>query len=133
MTIVLRTFICLLLMVTICDTIEASINNFGIASWYDSESACAFNPNPKCPTASGRSLYELERNGERFAAMWGVPFGTNLRVTNLANGKSTRVTVQDRGPARRLNRTIDLSKKAFSDIAEIDQGLIPVSVEALRD
>ncbi len=102
----------------------------GTASWYSTE-ACQFNPNPKCPTASGGSLYELERNGERFAAMWGVPFGTNLRVTNLANGKSTRVTVQDRGPNRRLNRTIDLSKKAFSDIAEIDQGLIPVSVEVL--
>src|SRR5262245_45921374 len=35
------------------------------------------------------------------AAHPSYPFGTLVRVTNLANGRSVRVRVQDRGPARR--------------------------------
>jgi rare lipoprotein A len=109
---------------------NSSYVKLGEASWYSSES-CKFNPSPNCPTASGESLYELERKGERFAAMWDVPFGRKYRVTNLANGKSTVVTVCDRGPNRRLNREIDLSKNAFSEIANINQGIIKVSLEVL--
>lgn len=100
----------------------------GLASWYSTE-ACQFNRDPKCPTASGRSLYELEEEGVRFAAMWGPGFGTKFRVVNVANGKSTTVVIYDRGPHRRLNRAIDLSKKAFQDIAGPNQGIIKVRIE----
>ena len=56
-------------------------------------------------------------NGERFnmnaltCAHKSLPFNTILKVTNLANGKSCEVRVNDRGPFV-LNREIDLSKSA---------------------
>ena len=63
--------------------------------------------------------------------MWGKPFGTKLRVTNLANGKSTIVIVKDRGPHKRLKRAIDLSRKAFLEIASAREGLIKVKIETV--
>lgn len=102
----------------------------GQASWYSQE-ACRYNPDPKCPTASGRSLYELEGENTAFSAMWDIPFGTRVRVTNLANGKSVVTTVLDRGPAKRLKRLIDLSKGSFEKIADTKQGIIDVKIEVL--
>lgn len=103
----------------------------GQASWYSVE-ACQFNPHEGCPTASGRSLYALEKEGVNYAAMWSLPFGTRLRVTNLHNGKHTEVVVLDRGPNKRFKeRVIDLSKKAFAEIASTRQGLVNVKVEVL--
>jgi rare lipoprotein A len=49
-------------------------------------------------------------------------------VTNLSNGESVSVRVNDRGPARRLHRVVDLSRQAFSQIAELNEGLIPVEI-----
>jgi rare lipoprotein A len=61
-------------------------------------------------------------NGERFdmndptvVAHRDLPFGTELRVTNLDNGLVTVVTVQDRGPFVK-NRCIDLSRAAAENI-----------------
>ena len=105
----------------------------GTASWYSTE-CCKYNPHNGCPTASGRSLNELVKNDVRYAADWVHPFGTRLRVTNLSNGKSTVVVVLDRGPAKRLvkaGRIIDLSKNAFSELANPSFGLIKVKVEVL--
>jgi rare lipoprotein A len=64
----------------------------------------------------------LMANGERFdmndptvAAHRDLPFGTELRVTNLDNGLETVVTVQDRGPFV-PHRCIDLSRAAAQNI-----------------
>lgn len=102
----------------------------GTASWYSSE-CCKYNPDPKCPTASGESLYALEEKKEKFAAMWKVPFGSSVRVCNQRNGKCTYAVINDRGPNKRLGRVIDLSKKAFEEIANLKEGLINVTVEVL--
>ena len=54
-----------------------------------------------------------------YAAMWGVPIGTRVRVTDLDNGKSIIVTINDRGPNKRLvakGRIIDLAAKAFYEL-----------------
>lgn len=54
-----------------------------------------------------------------YAAMWGVPLGTKVRVTNRRNGRSIIVTINDHGPNKRLvarGRIIDLTKKAFYDL-----------------
>ena len=53
-----------------------------------------------------------------------------VRVTNLANGKSVVVKVNDRG-AFKSGRIIDLSKFAFGSIANIREGVIKVKVEVL--
>lgn len=108
---------------------HADTTKEGFASWYSSE-ACK---NPKCQTASGRSLYELEEKGVKFAASWNYSLGTRVRVINLETGSSVEVLVLDRGPNKRFeNRVIDLSKNAFEKIGESDRGLIPVRVETIK-
>ena len=102
----------------------------GVASFYGLE-CCKYNKDPKCPMANGESLYEAIHQKKRYAAMWGIPFGTRVRVTNLDTGLSTVAEITDRGPNRRLGRIIDLGKLSFSEIAETNQGIINVSVEVL--
>ena len=68
------------------------------------------------------------------AAMWNVPFNQRIRVTNLDNGRSVVVRINDRGPHKRLvkeGRIIDLRKQAFSSIASLDKGLIRIKLELL--
>jgi rare lipoprotein A len=60
-----------------------------------------------------------------------LPCGTKLRVTNLRNGKSVRVTVNDHGP-KSPNRIIDLSYAAAHSLNFIKQGTTLVKVEVLR-
>ena len=50
-----------------------------------------------------------------------LPFGTRLRVTNPANGKSVVVRINDRGPFAR-GRVIDLSKAAAAEIGLVQRG-----------
>lgn len=57
-----------------------------------------------------------------------IVFGTVVRVTNLANGKRTTCTVNDRGPYID-GRVIDLSPQSFASIAAIEDGVIQVAVE----
>ena len=56
------------------------------------------------------------------------PFGTQLKVTNPANGQSVIVRVTDRGPYVK-GRIIDLSARAAREIGIIAQGIAPVIVE----
>jgi rare lipoprotein A len=61
------------------------------------------------------------------AASWNHDFGTRLAVTHGTH--TVVVTVNDRGPARALNRCVDLSAAAFARLADLDAGLIDVTVE----
>ena len=95
----------------------------GITSWY---------------SESDRFIKRYTANGEVFdegaltCAIWHLPLGTRLRVTNMENGRSVIVRVNDRGPAKRLGRLIDLSKAAFQEIASLDVGLVTVSIEVIE-
>lgn len=60
-----------------------------------------------------------------------LPFGTMLKVTNLSNGKSTRVKVTDRGPFGRKRLIIDLSNSAAEEIDMLRAGVVEVEVEIL--
>lgn len=61
------------------------------------------------------------------------PFGTKLRITNQANGESVIVEVNDRGPFVRA-REIDLSKKAFMEIAKNKgAGVMMVTIEVFKN
>jgi rare lipoprotein A len=55
--------------------------------------------------------------------------GTKLKVTNLENGKSVIVKVTDTGSFRKV--TLDLSKKAFERIAELEKGIINVKIKKI--
>lgn len=57
-------------------------------------------------------------------------FGTKVRVTNLANGKSVVVRVNDRGPYV-SGRCIDLARGAFVAVASISAGVINAKYEVL--
>ena len=77
-------------------------------------------------------------NGEKFsnskltAAHRTLDFGTEVRVTNLKNGKSVVVRINNRGPFKK-SREIDISKKAFLEIThDKNAGLLDVSVEVLN-
>ena len=94
----------------------------GKASWYSQNDAGILLTTANMETFDDSKLT---------CAIWDLPFNTILKVTNLENGKSVLVRVNDRGPARRLNRTIDLTKAAFSRIADLDKGLADVSVEII--
>ena len=53
-----------------------------------------------------------------------LPFGTVVTVTNIANGESVQVVINDRGPFG--GRIIDLSDEAFARIAPLSQGVCRV-------
>ncbi len=80
-------------------------------------------------------------NGEIFsndlltAAHKTLAFGTRLKVTNLASGKSVIVTINDRGPYIK-GRHIDLSKAAFKEITANNttrKGVLKVKIEKLPE
>ncbi len=72
-------------------------------------------------------------NGERFkqnkltAAHKTLPFGTKVKVTNLSNGQSVKVRINDRGPFIQ-GRIIDLSKKAAKKIDMVNTGVTKVTI-----
>ncbi len=76
-------------------------------------------------------------NGERFnmndytCAHKSLPFNTILKVTNLANGKSCEVRVNDRGPFV-ATREIDLSKAAAVKLGMIGSGTTKVKLEIVK-
>jgi rare lipoprotein A len=78
-------------------------------------------------TASG-SRYDMNA---LTCAHRSAPFGTRLRVTELASGRSVVVTVTDRGPFKR-GRIVDLSVAAARALGIISRGLARVRVERVE-
>ena len=60
-----------------------------------------------------------------------LPFGTRVRVTNTANGRSVVVKIADRGPFIR-GRSIDLSHSAAQAVGMTETGLAKVRMEVLQ-
>ncbi|HET8828031.1 MAG TPA: septal ring lytic transglycosylase RlpA family protein [Pelobium sp.] len=92
------------------------ITQTGKASYY----ANKFNGRK---TASG----EIFRNSKLTAAHKTLPFGTKVKVTNLRNGKSVKVRINDRGPFV-AGRIIDLSRKAANRIDMKNEGVGNVKI-----
>ncbi|NJO35682.1 MAG: septal ring lytic transglycosylase RlpA family protein [Rhodospirillales bacterium] len=88
----------------------------GVASYYWQPQRVASGGwfNPSAMTAAHKTL----------------PFGTKVRVTNVRNGRSAVVTINDRGPFVR-GRVIDLSRAAASSVGMIGSGLARVTLEVL--
>jgi rare lipoprotein A len=93
----------------------------GIASWYGP----GFHGNY---TASGERFDKYDMT----AAHTTLPMPSIVRVTNLDNGKSAIVRVNDRGPFKE-NRIIDLSKKAAEALDMTKTGTARVRVQYLHD
>jgi len=99
---------------------------------------------PGQPVAGGEaSFYGAElagrptASGERFnpealtAAHRTLPLGSTVRVTNLRNGQSVVVRINDRGPFHG-NRVIDLSRRAAQELGFQRRGTARVQIELLR-
>ena len=69
--------------------------------------------------------------GGLYAASPDFKIGTVLKVTNLANNKTVKVTINDYGPERKQhpNRVIDLDIVAFQRIASTKAGVIDIKIE----
>lgn len=64
------------------------------------------------------------------AAHRSLPFNSKVRVTNVANGKSVVVRINDRGPNVE-NRCLELSRAAFQQVSPLGAGVIDVRYEVL--
>jgi rare lipoprotein A len=117
----LRYWIILICLVLLCGFqfkrhVRGGYPAIGTASWY----------NPRL-TASG----ERHRPGQFTCAMRKRDFGKSYLVCNLKNNKCVEVKQNDFGPALYLfaiGRIIDLSRDAFSKIADKKKGLIRVRI-----
>jgi peptidoglycan lytic transglycosylase len=93
----------------------------GKASWYG-------DAHQGRKTASGE-IYDMHT---LTAAHRTLPFGTRVRVTNVDNGRSVVVRVNDRGPFP-PGRLIDVSRAAALELGVIGAGLFTVRIEILEN
>jgi rare lipoprotein A len=90
----------------------------GEASWYSLTKKMR-------KTASGEML---DPNGATAAHRY-LPFGSKVKVTNLANGLTANLTINDRGPFTK-GRILDVSQKSARDLGFLNQGVTRVRIEA---
>ena len=96
---------------------EAAAAQCGQASWYKMGTQ----------TASGEKM-----NADALAAAHPtLPFGTRVRVDNLANGRSVVVRINDRGPFIR-GRVIDVTRGAAERLGMVRSGTAPVKVTVVE-
>ena len=93
----------------------------GQASWYGTR--C----NGGTRTASGERL----SNQAATAAHKTLPMGTQVRVTNMSNGKSEVVRINDRGPYTK-GRVIDVTEGVAQRLGFLARGTVGVKVEVLK-
>ncbi|HYC16049.1 MAG TPA: septal ring lytic transglycosylase RlpA family protein [Pseudolabrys sp.] len=98
-------------------TAAMPVTSFGVASFYTEEQQTAngekFNPN------------------ELTAAHPTLPFGTRLRVTNVATGRSVTVRINDRGPYV-PGRVVDVSYSAAETLGIVDRGVAKVKLDVIH-
>ena len=134
----------LVIVVLITGLEAASRNNRHPEEYVQSNTTSRLRPNHRKPyqkgTASwyGRHFHgKATASGEPFdmyqftAAHRQLPLGTMVRVTNLKNGESVVVRVNDRGPVPK-SRIIDLSYGAARMIGLSGAGLEPVRLDILE-
>ncbi|MFZ9181381.1 MAG: septal ring lytic transglycosylase RlpA family protein [Rickettsiales bacterium] len=98
-----------------------SFEEIGTASWYGSD----FHGKK---TANG----EIYNMGDLTAAHPTLPLPSLIKITNLSNGKTQILRVNDRGPFAK-NRIIDVSERAAELLGFKGKGTTQVKVELLRD
>jgi rare lipoprotein A len=110
-----------ILLALLATTMLANALEYGKASFYSVKS------NRGTMTASGERLSDTKLT----AAHRTFPFGSIVRITNLSNGKSILVRVNDRGPFI-SGRIIDVSVAAATILDFKQKGIIKVKVELIE-
>jgi rare lipoprotein A len=90
----------------------------------------AAGANAKADEYGMATYYTNPWHGGLIAAHRTLPFGSHVRVTNLDNGRSTVVTIVDRGPFAR-GRIIDVSTYAAGVLGMREAGVVHVRLERL--
>jgi len=103
--------------------VETPNASYGLASFYGHEPQSA----SESRTASGEKF----NAGELTAAHRTLPFGTRMRVTNVATGQSVTVRVNDRGPYV-PGRIVDVSYSAAETLGIIERGVAKVKVDIVQ-
>lgn len=93
----------------------------GVASWY--------GPQFHTKRTANMEVYDMYA---LTAAHPTLPFNTVVRVKNMANGRTVRVRINDRGPYLK-NRVIDLSKRAAEHLDLIREGTSHVEIYLIRE
>ena len=96
---------------------ETPDSSYGLASFYGHDSQ----------TASGEKF----NAGELTAAHRTLPFGTRMRVTNVATGRSVTVRVNDRGPYV-PGRIVDVSYSAAESLGIVGRGVAKVKLDVVQ-
>jgi peptidoglycan lytic transglycosylase len=89
----------------------------GVASFYTEDQ----------PTASGEKF----NTNDLTAAHRTLPFGTRLRVTNVATGRSVTVRINDRGPYI-PGRVVDVSHSAANALGMVESGIAKVKLDVVQ-
>jgi rare lipoprotein A len=97
--------------------VETPDASYGLASFYEHESQ----------TASGEKFDAHELT----AAHRSLPFGTRVRVTNVATGRSVTVRVNDRGPFV-PGRIVDVSYSAAETLGIVGRGVAKVRLDVIQ-
>jgi rare lipoprotein A len=98
-------------------------NEIGIASWYDESSFFGFK---RGDSSLGEKVGRFHVSGAHKT----LPLPCRVKVTNLANGKSVTMRLNDRGPFI-AGRIIDVTPRAASKLGFKEKGLTRVRVECL--
>jgi len=96
---------------------KAAAASRGLASFYSDDAE----------TASG----EVFDAGKLTAAHPTLPFGTRLRVTNVRNGRSVTVRVNDRGPFK-PGRVVDITLAAAEALGMVEAGVVNVTLDVVQ-
>jgi rare lipoprotein A len=99
---------------------KKAFRQVGRASWYGDGNTRGMR------TASGEPLDPQALTGAHPT----LPFGTRVRVTNLRNGRSTRIRINDRGPFTG-GRVIDVSYAAACELGMMGRGIAQVRIDVL--
>ncbi|MFA6839600.1 MAG: septal ring lytic transglycosylase RlpA family protein [Sphaerochaetaceae bacterium] len=100
---------------------ETVVVEKGVASWYTSDK-------PESLTANG----EVFDPTKIAAAHKTMKFGTIVRLTNLNNGKTVDVRINDRGPYVD-GRIIDLTPAAAKAVDMVESGIAPVTLQVIYE
>ena len=109
----------LLMLLTACGGSKSAFTQSGQGSYYADKFAGR-------ATASGVTY----RPGRLTAAHNTLPFGTRIKVTNVRNGRSVKVVVNDRGPHVK-GRIVDVSKRAARKLGLLEAGVVPVQLKVV--
>jgi len=92
----------------------------GVASWYDESAGTQAADGGTIDSSAFEAAHRF------------LPFGTRVRVENLANGRAITVAINDRGPFV-AGRLLDVTRGAAEQLEFVDDGVTRVRITTLED